>query len=296
MLRRDARLRREYLFRKNLEKKERTIYEKKRIVKRALEEGKVIPAELKQEFMRLEKEINMEDPSSEVPYNKMDDEYNNAGKLEPKVCVTTSHNPSSRLLQFAKEMRYVIPNAQKVNRGHYSVHQIVESCRTNEVSDIIICHEHRGEPVGLVICHLPYGPTAYFGLSNCVLRHDLQSRETISLAYPHLVFHDFTTSLGLRVKNILKFLFPVPKEEGRRVISFTNLNDFISFRHHIYQKSDHKTIELKEVGPRFEMRLFKIILGTIEDQNVAEIEWALRSFYRKPKAQLADEKDDEEEP
>ena len=31
---------------------------------------------------------------------------------------------------------------------------------------------------GLVVCHLPYGPTAYFGVANAVLRHDIgQKRE-----------------------------------------------------------------------------------------------------------------------
>jgi rRNA maturation protein Rpf1 len=29
-------------------------------------------------------------------------------------------------------------------------------------------HEHRGEPDGLIVCHLPFGPTAYFGLLNVV--------------------------------------------------------------------------------------------------------------------------------
>jgi U3 small nucleolar ribonucleoprotein protein IMP4 len=30
----------------------------------------------------------------------------------------------------------------------------------------------------MVVCHLPYGPTAYFGVFNTVLRHDIgQKRE-----------------------------------------------------------------------------------------------------------------------
>lgn len=38
-------------------------------------------------------------------------------------------------------------------------------------------------------------------------------------------------------------------------------------RHHIYKKDDHKTVILKELGPRFEMKPYQIILGTID--NVA---------------------------
>ena len=52
---------------------------------------------------------------------------------------------------------------------------------------------------GLVVCHLPYGPTASFSLSNTVMRHDLPDVGTMSEAYPHLIFHNFKTNLGLRV-------------------------------------------------------------------------------------------------
>lgn len=33
-----------------------------------------------------------------------------------------------------------------------------------------------------------------------------------------------------QVSNILKYLFPVPKDDSRRVITFANQDDFISFR------------------------------------------------------------------
>jgi rRNA maturation protein Rpf1 len=48
------------------------------------------------------------------------------------------------------------------------VSELVESCRKHAFTDIVIVHEHRGEPDGLVVCHLPYGPTAYFGIYNAV--------------------------------------------------------------------------------------------------------------------------------
>jgi hypothetical protein len=41
-------------------------------------------------------------------------------------------------------------------------------------------------------------------------------------------------------------------------VSFANKSDFISFRHHMYKKTGYKEVELKEVGPRFEMRLFQV--------------------------------------
>lgn len=52
---------------------------------------------------------------------------------------------------------------------------------------------------GLVVCHLPFGPTAYFTLYNVVMRHDVPDIGTMSEAYPHLIFHNFTSRLGKRV-------------------------------------------------------------------------------------------------
>lgn len=55
---------------------------------------------------------------------------------------------------------------------------------------------HRGPSTdGLIVSHLPHGPTASFSLSNVVLRHDIEDRGTMSEALPHLIFHNFTTKI-----------------------------------------------------------------------------------------------------
>jgi U3 small nucleolar ribonucleoprotein protein IMP4 len=69
---------------------------------------------------------------------------------------------------FAKEVRLLFPGAQRMNRGGHVVDDLVRVARANDVSDLVIVHEHRGEPDGLVISHLPFGPTAFFELSNVV--------------------------------------------------------------------------------------------------------------------------------
>jgi U3 small nucleolar ribonucleoprotein protein IMP4 len=118
-----------------------------------------------------------------------------------------------------------------------------------------VLHETRGEPDGLIVSHLPYGPTAYFGISNVVLRHDLKDKAApLSEAYPHLIFDGFNSNLGDRISDILKYLFPLPKVDSKRLVTLKNDSDYISFRHHVYKKDDHKTVALKEVGPRFELK------------------------------------------
>jgi len=291
-LRRNARLRREYLYRKSLEGKEKEVYEQKRKIKKALEEGKPIPTELRKRHHELQNLAELDDDYTAVQRTHVDDEYAHAGERDPKVLITTSREPSSRLVQFAKELKLCIPNAQRMNRGGLVVSELVETCRSHDFTDVVVVHEHRGEPDGLVVCHLPYGPTAYFGIHHVVTRHDIGTKSevgTMSEAYPHLIFEGFSTKLGERVRDILKHLFPVPKDDSKRIMSFINQDDYVSFRHHVYSMPrGPKSLELTEVGPRFELRPYQIRLGTMDQQH-AEVEWVVRSYTRaakKPK--LAD--------
>lgn len=137
----------------------------------------------------------------------------------------------------------------------------------------------------MIVCHLPFGPTAYFQLLNVVLRHDIPDLDKMSEAYPHLVFHNFKSKLGTRTMSILKYLFPVPKADSKRVITFANYCDHISFRHHNYKKADNK-YELSECGPRFELKLYQIKLGTIENEAIAQTEWVMKPFMNTWKKRL----------
>lgn len=283
MLRKNIRLRKEYLYSKAQEHEDKTKAEKKRKIKEAFETGTRIPNELRVEEEQLRKEIELEDENTAFPVSLVDNEYAFAGSKDPSILLTTSRKPSSRLMQFLKEMKIMIPNATRINRGNYVIKELVEVATKYNFSDLIILHEHRGNPDGLIISHLPSGPTAYFALSNVVLRHDLKTElDTMPEEYPHLIFHNFNSKIGDRVSDILKFLFPVPKLDSHRVLSFVNKDDFIIFRHHAYKKEDYKTIALEELGPRFVLKLYQISLGTV-DIDHAQTEWVLRPYMNTAK-------------
>ncbi|KAF9247202.1 brix domain-containing protein [Melanogaster broomeanus] len=151
-------------------------------------------------------------------------------------------------------MRLVFPNSHRINRGNYVVKELADACRSNDITDLIVLHEHRGIPDALIVSHFPHGPTVYFTLNNVALRHDI---------------------------DVLKYLFPVPKEDSKRVMTFANDDDFISFRHHVFVKTPGD-VQLAEVGPRFEMKPYEIRQGTIE-QTDAEKEWVLAHYSRTAK-------------
>lgn len=177
-----------------------------------------------------------------------------------------------------------MPNSIRINRGGYVLKDLVKICQANNFTDLILLHETRGNPDGIIVSHLPHGPTAYFGLSNVVLRHDLKDKaDPVSEAFPHLIFNGFQSNLGDRISDILKYLFPLPKVDSKRLITLNNQSDYLSFRHHIYKKDDHKTVVLKELGPRFEMKPYQIILGTVDNASDAQKEWVLRPYMNSNK-------------
>ena len=43
-------------------------------------------------------------------------------------------------------MRLVFPNSHRINRGNYVVKELADACRANDVTDLVVLHEHRGVP------------------------------------------------------------------------------------------------------------------------------------------------------
>lgn len=82
-------------------------------------------------------QVELEDDETSKQRSSMDDEYARAGVRDPKVCVTTSRDPSSRLKQFAKELKLVVPNAQRINRGNHKV-------RVVQIAGYLACHNSNG--------------------------------------------------------------------------------------------------------------------------------------------------------
>ncbi len=135
-LRRQSRLRREYLYRKGVEERERIIQDKKDRLKRAVEgqikktkmlweikvlnvliipiENRLIDGDLRRDAISLAKSAKWDDEGPKAAealgsgsggvsaHSSQDDEYRWAGVEDPKVMITTSRDPSARLKKFAK--------------------------------------------------------------------------------------------------------------------------------------------------------------------------------------------------
>ena len=288
MIRKQARQRRDYLYRKAVLLKDAEVSEKRAQLRASLASGKPLNADIANDKdLRRDYDYDVSGDVNKDETLNIDDEYSElSGVVDPRLLVTTSRDPSSRLMSFSKEMRLLFPTAIRLNRGNLVLPELVRSAQSERLTDVILLHEHRGTPTAITISHLPHGPTLMASLHNVVLRADIPRsiKGTVSESYPHLIFENFTTPLGRRVLKILQHLFPprdatARKNEGNRVITFVNQDDCIEVRHHVYVRTGYDSVELSEVGPRFTLRPFSITMGTLENKD-ADVEWHLNQYTR----------------
>ena len=289
--RRQARERRDYLYRRALLLRDASIAEKRAQLKASLASGKPLDPsvsddkQLREDFKYDESLPASDRKDKDADALNLDDEYAlTSGLIDPRPIVTTSRSPSIRLSTFAKEVRLMLPTSIRLNRGNLVLPDLVASANAAALTDMILLHEHRGTPTAMTISHLPHGPTISFSLHNVVLRADIPNaaRGTVSESYPHLIFDGFNTKLGARVVQILKHIFP-PREAGKvgnRVVSFVNKEDSIEVRHHVFVKTGYKDVELAEVGPRMTLRPFEIRGGSLEGGSKGDVEWNLTQYTR----------------
>jgi len=175
-----------------------------------------------------------------------------------------------------KELSRIIPNSEPKWRKNTSVKKIVKESIKKEYTDIIIINEDNRSPNGLIVSHLPEGPTAHFKLSNVKVTKDLRKDfRAITAHRPEVILNNFTTRLGHGVARMLASLFHYePQFTGKRVVTFHNQRDYIFFRHHKYDFKNAEKCRLKDLGPRFTLKLRSLQKGTF-DSKFGDYEWII---------------------
>lgn len=158
---------------------------------------------------------------------------------EPKVLITYSDNPLVKTRVFGRELMRIIPNSVSRYRNRSGMKKLCTSAVREGFTDLLVVNEGRGQPDGLVVVHLPDGPTAHFRLSNVRITPELRrNHRDINSERPEVVLAHFTTRLGLSIGRMLGALFHwQPEFEGRRCVTFHNQRDYIFFRHYRCLKS-----------------------------------------------------------
>jgi len=179
--------------------------------------------------------------------------------------------------KFCYELQKCIPNAEIFSRKGIAMKKVVKQAIDKAYTDVLIVHEDRKSPNGIVFSHLPDGPTAYFKINNLTFTKDIKKHGKSTSHYPEVILNNFNTRLGHTIARMFACIFPHdPKFVGRRVVTWHNQRDYIFFRHHRYEfKKDGTKAALHDLGPRFTLRLKWLQRGTFDTRN-GEYEWVLK--------------------
>ncbi|KAL0272830.1 UNVERIFIED_CONTAM: hypothetical protein PYX00_005658 [Menopon gallinae] len=258
--------------------------EKKKEKKQERLEGKPKQTPKTIESMRIKDETMITDLESEenieVKNDIDNDEFSNYFEKAyiPKILITTSDNAQSKTRKFCKELTRIIPNSIAKCRSRMDVKPMVKEAINRGFSDVIIINENQKMPNGLLLIHLPNGPTANFRLSNVRLTSEMKkTHKEFNKHRPEVILNNFSTRLGYTISRMLAALFHYePEFRGRRCVTFHNQRDYIFFRHHRYMFTKDAKPRLMELGPRFTLKLRSLQLGTF-DTKTGEYEWIIQN-------------------
>lgn len=216
-----------------------------------------------------------EEVKKEIELDEFSEYYNKS--YEPKVLITYSDNPCSKTRGFGKELAHIIPNSLATTRHRSSVKNICASAIRENYTDVLILNENRKKVNGLLLIHLPDGPTAHFKVSNVKLTTDIKRKlSDFTKHRPEVILTNFTTRLGTSIGRMLGSIFHYdPQFRGRRAVTFHNQRDYIFFRHHRYEfDKNGKRVKLLELGPKFTLKLRSLQQGLF-DSKTGDYEWMI---------------------
>lgn len=228
----------------------------------------------------------------------------------PKILVTTSIN--STLHHEADVLVGLLPNSSYVRRsshryGHkFSVREIAAFAAKREYTTLVVLEEDMKRPSGLVVVHLPIGPTFHFTITNWYEGKAIPGHGRPTSHIPELILNNFNTPLGLLTAHLFRSMFPAnPELQGRQVVTLHNQRDFIFLRKHRYVFRDKRESErsvvgadgkemqgvegiragLQELGPRLTLKLRRVDKG-IQRVSGQEWEWKGKTDRIRTKFQL----------
>ena len=228
---------------------------------------------------RVEEETMVTDADQEeIAGDEADDEFASyfSGDKAAKIMITTRPKCSRKLFDFIADLMQLVPNAFYYPRGEQLVADMASKAEVKGFTHLIVLSEKNKVCNGLLLTHLPKGPTAFYKVSNYEASDNIKGRGRPTSHSPEIILNNFGTRLGRRVGRVLSSLFPTePQLEGRQVVTFHNQRDFIFVRHHRYvyrHEKDRLRARLQELGPRFTMKLKWLQEGTFNTE-FGEYEW-----------------------
>merc|ERR1712093_462852 len=148
-IRKRQRQRKDYIYRRAVTLRDAEIAEKRSKLRASLASGKPLDPSIAND-KKLREDYKYDESKADLSANDaldLDDEYAQlSGIVDPRVLVTTSRDPSTRLSSFAKEIRLLLPTSIRLNRGNLILPNLVSSAQASGLSDIVLLPPQRRPP------------------------------------------------------------------------------------------------------------------------------------------------------
>jgi len=146
----------------------------------------------------------------EIIGDERDDEFAKyfSNEVKPKIMLTTRPKCSKRLFSFIGDLMQMIPNTFYYPRDTHLVKDLAQYANNKGFTHLIILSEKAKVCNGLLITHLPTGPTAFYKLSSFIPGDSIPGHGRPTSHVPELILNNFVTRLGRRTGRFLGSLFP----------------------------------------------------------------------------------------
>ena len=176
---------------------------------------KLVPKTL--ESTRIQDETIVLPDDEEVLQDEKTDEF--AGyfdcKTAPKVLIISVTKPSSKTHFLMRELKKCIPNSEIRQRWGIDLKKILPQAIERDYTDVLVINEDRKVPNGLLIIHLPDGPTAHFKLTSFRRGYDIKASTQCDFT-EHLAQISDLSNVAVVFKAI--YTTSVSPERGTRVL------------------------------------------------------------------------------
>lgn len=114
-----------------------------------------------------DKEVNQDDKTDEFSLNF-------CASASPRVLITSSNRPSLKSHLFMRELSKCIPNSCIRLRRDIDVKKLLPVAARRGYTAVVIVNEDRKIPNGLLIIHLPEGPSMHFKMTSFTRGYDIK--------------------------------------------------------------------------------------------------------------------------
>jgi len=188
------------------------------------------------------------------------------GDVVPHVVITTGLGAGKKASHgFAASLLGVVPNSEFLERRNLTPAAVMRHAAGIGATDVLLVQEDHKRLSTLTHVHLPDGPSAVWRLTSVVEASRIRGHGAPLPDRPEVLLNNFSTVLGHRIGRMLGALFGGGvgvAGRARQAVTWHNQRDFVFFRFHRYVfKAEGEKVALQELGPRFTLRLNRLLRG-----------------------------------